>query len=126
MLKKVKKMAYGGLAGQTDLPGAASGTPQSAFAQPAGQPVPPTANQGLNLGAASNAPVVNVQTQNPSNPNTGGGPMSYPAPPQTQANLPGVGHKKGGAIKAKKMAKGGYVRAADGAAKRGRTKGRTL
>lgn len=123
MLKKVKKMAYGGLAGQTDLPSAASGTPQSAFAQPAGQPVPPTANQGLNLGTTPNAPVINVQTQNP---NTGGGPMSYPAPPQTQANLPGVGHKKGGAIKAKKMAKGGYVRAADGAAKRGKTKGRTL
>ena len=33
------------------------------------------------------------------------------------------GKKAGGAVK---MAKGGFVRAADGAAKRGRTKGRTL
>lgn len=117
--KEPKKMAYGGLAGQTDMPNATSGVQQPTF----GQPVPPA--QGLNLGTPTNPPVNNTQSQNP---NTGMGSMRYPVSPQPQTNLPGVGigRKKGGVIKVKKLAKGGFVRAADGAAKRGRTKGRTL
>ena len=40
--------------------------------------------------------------------------------------LSGLGQKKGGRVKVKKMVSGGYVRAADGCAQRGKTRGKVV
>ena len=118
MIKKVKKMAYGGLVGQTDETGAASGTPQSAFGQPA-----TASSSGVGLG--NQAPLVNIQNSEPSQTQASSGPLDIPP-----AAAEVTAQKRGGIVKAKakvkKMAKGGFIRAADGAAKRGKTKGRTV
>jgi hypothetical protein len=117
MIKKVKKMAYGGIVGQTDVTGTASGAPQSAFGQP-------TTSSSSGVGLGNQAPLVNIQNSDPSQKQASSGPLDIPPAAEVTAQ------KRGGIVKAKakvkKMAKGGFIRAADGAAKRGKTRGRTV
>lgn len=116
---------------------------------------------GARLGVGQTAPVLQVTRMGPSNPTPGGspsplgpaqsGPISGPGAPlpattPNPAILPDAfspnfnapagggmgGMKRGGAVKAKKMASGGMTskssasRRGDGIAQRGKTKGRML
>ena len=69
--------------------------------------------------AARSAPAPSVPR--PAMPPGAGGPPQMPPP---GAGGPPPGMKTGGAVKA--FAKGGYVRAADGCAQRGKTRGKIV
>jgi hypothetical protein len=96
-----KRYQDGGIIGNSNYP----------FGQYQGGGSAPSTTPDTGLGNA--APLVQVNTQQPIQPLSG-------------ADSEPTGMRKGGKVKAKKMSSGGYRKVADGAAKRGKTKGRMV